>query len=140
MPFLIAINFKTMKKQILVLLIILTNLCLLKAQPSIQWQKSFGGSQGDGAYSICQAFDGGYVVAGYTGSNDSDVTVNHGNLDYWILKLNNTGSIEWQKSLGGTDKDFPYSIQQTADGGYIVAGQSISDDIDITGNHGQKDY
>ena len=140
MPLLIAINFKNMKKQILVLFIILTNLCLLNAQPSIQWQKSFGGSQGDGAYSICQAIDGGYVVAGYTGSNDSDVTVNHGNLDYWILKLNNTGSIEWQKSLGGTDKDFPYSIQQTADGGYIVAGQSISDDIDITGNHGQEDY
>ena len=61
-----------MKKQILVLLIIQTNLCLLNAQPSIQWQRSFGGSQSDGAYSICQAIDGGYVVAGYTGSNDSD--------------------------------------------------------------------
>ena len=44
------------------------------------------------------------------------------------------------KSLGETDKDFPYSIQQITDGGYIVAGQSISDDIDIIGNHGQKDY
>ena len=44
------------------------------------------------------------------------------------------------KSLGGTDKDFPYSIQQITDGRYIVAGQSISDDIDITGNHVQKEY
>ena len=44
------------------------------------------------------------------------------------------------KSLGETDKDFPYSIQQITDGGYIVAGKSISDDIDITGNHGQEDY
>ena len=42
------------------------------------------------------------------------------------------------KSLGETDKDFPYSIQQIADSGYIVAVQSISDDIDITGNLGQE--
>lgn len=79
-----------MKNQIPVLLVILTNLSLLNAQPSIHWQKSFDGSQGDGAYSICQTIDGGYVVAGYTGSNDSDVAVYHGNLDYWILKLKHT--------------------------------------------------
>ena len=129
-----------MKKPVFVIFIILTNLLLINAQPSIQWQKSFGGSQSDGAYSICQTTDGGYVVAGYTESNDSDIAVFHGNQDYWILKLNNAGSIEWQKSLGGTDKDFSYSVQQTTDGGYIVAGQSISDDIDISGNHGQEDY
>ena len=129
-----------MKKSVIVILFFLTNLLIINAQPSIQWQKSFGGSQSDGAYSICQTIDGGYVVAGYTESNDSDIAVFHGNQDYWILKLNNTGSIEWQKSLGGTDKDFSFSIQQTSDGGYIVAGQSISDDIDISGNHGQEDY
>ena len=129
-----------MKKSVIVILFFLTNLLILNAQPSIQWQKSFGGSQSDGAFSICQTTDGGYVVAGYTESNDSDIAVFHGNQDYWILKLNNTGSIEWQKSLGGTDKDFSFSIQQTSDGGYIVAGQSISDDIDISGNHGQEDY
>ena len=129
-----------MKKSVIVILFFLTNLLILNAQPSIQWQKSFGGSQSDGAFSICQTNDGGYVVTGYTESNDSDIAVFHGNQDYWILKLNNTGSIEWQKSLGGTDKDFSFSIQQTSDGGYIVAGQSISDDIDISGNHGQEDY
>ena len=129
-----------MKKSVIVILFFLTNLLIINAQPSIQWQKSFGGSQSDGAYSICQTTDGGYVVAGYTESNDSDIAVFHGNQDYWILKLNNAGSIEWQKSLGGTDKDFSYSVQQTTDGGYIVAGQSISDDIDISGNHGQEDY
>lgn len=129
-----------MKKSVIVILFFLTNLLIINAQPSIQWQKSFGGSQSDGAFSICQTNDGGYVVTGYTESNDSDIAVFHGNQDYWILKLNNTGSIEWQKSLGGTDKDFSFSIQQTSDGGYIVAGQSISDDIDISGNHGQEDY
>lgn len=129
-----------MKKSVIVILFFLTNLLIINAQPSIQWQKSFGGSQSDGAFSICQTNDGGYVVTGYTESNDSDIAVFHGNQDYWILKLNNTGSIEWQKSLGGTDKDFSFSIQQTSDGGYIVAGQSISDDIDISGNHGQEDF
>ncbi len=88
-----------------------------------------------------QTIDGGYIVAGYSNSNDGDVTGNHGNYDYWIVKIDTTGNIQWQKSLGGTGYDYAYSMQQTSDGGYVVAGQSDSNDGDITGNHGgSTDY
>ncbi len=107
---------------------------------NIQWQKSLGGSGGDGAYSIQQTTDGGYILAGSSNSNDGDVTDNHGSADYWVVKLNSTGDMQWQKSLGGSGGDGAYSIQQTNDGGYIVAGSSNSNDGDVTGNHGSADY
>ena len=53
--------------------------------PAIQWQKSLGGSNNDYAYAIRQTTDGGYIVAGYSFSNDGDVTGNHGGYDYWIV-------------------------------------------------------
>jgi len=60
--------------------------------PSIEWQKSLGGSSTDYARSIQQTSDGGYIVAGYSASMDGDVTGNHGG-DIWIVKLNSAGSI-----------------------------------------------
>ena len=111
----------------------------LDATGSIQWQKSLGGINGDVAKSIQQTNDGGYIVAGESDSNDGNVTGNHGNGDSWIVKLAATGSIQWQKTLGGTEEDYAYSIQQTNDGGYIVAGASYSNDGDVTGNHGDYD-
>lgn len=107
---------------------------------SIQWEKSLGGTEDDIAQFVQQTTDGGYVVVGYSMSTDLDVTGNHGMYDYWVVKLNDTGGIQWQKSLGGSDYDWPYSIQQTTDGGYIVAGWSYSTDGDVTGNHGEWDY
>lgn len=106
----------------------------------IQWQKSLGGSGSDTAKSIQQTADGGYIVAGYSESNDGDVSGNHGGRDYWIVKLNDTGDIQWQKSLGGSGDDWATSIQETIDGGYIIAGESYSNDGDVTGNHGYSDY
>src|SRR4051812_30988701 len=102
----------------------------------IQWQKSFGGSFGEAAYSVIQTFDGGYIVAGGGGSNDGDFTGNHGNEDYWIVKLSSSGSIQWQKCLGGTNADEATEIRQTSDSGYIIAGTSNSNDGDVSGNHG----
>ena len=107
---------------------------------NIQWQKSLGGTQNDSGLSIQQTTDGGYIVTGYSGSNDGDVTGNHGTIDYWVVKLDNSGNIQWQKSLGGTGDENGYFIQQTLDGGYIVAGYSNSNDGDVTGNNGANDY
>jgi hypothetical protein len=107
---------------------------------SIQWQKSLGGSGNDGTYSIQQTADGGYIVAGWSNSVDGEVAGNHGDYDYWIVKLSGAGSIQWQKSLGGSGRDITTSAQQTPDGGYIIAGYSTSTDGDVTGNHGNQDY
>lgn len=108
--------------------------------PSIQWQKSLGGSVTDYASSIQQTTDGGYIVAGQSSSSDGDVSVNHGQRDYWIVKLDTAGALVWQKDLGGSDNDEANSIQQTADGGYIVAGYTRSNDNDVSENHGLTDY
>lgn len=108
--------------------------------PSIEWQQSIGGTGDDYAYSIQQTTDGGYIVAGYSESNNGYVTGNNGLDDYWIAKLDEVGNMTWQKTLGGSGIDRAISIQQTMDGGYIVSGKSDSNNGDVTGNHGGKDY
>ncbi len=107
---------------------------------NIQWNNCYGGSGDDYANSIQQTSDGGYVVAGWSNSDDDEVTNNHGNFDYWILKINDTGAIQWEHALGGSLEDYAYSIQQTTDGGYIVAGWTGSSDGDVTGFFGTVDY
>jgi hypothetical protein len=107
---------------------------------TIEWQKTLGGTNGDYAISIQQTNDGGYIVSGYSSSTDGDVSGNHGGNDSWVVKLTSLGTIQWQKSIGGTWSDYATSIQQTNDGGYIVAGQSDSNDGDVSGNHGSGDY
>jgi hypothetical protein len=112
----------------------------LTSTGEIDWQKSLGGSGDDWAYSIQQTTDGGYIVAGWSWSNDGDISGNHGGVDYWIVKLTSTGDIDWDKSLGGSGADFAFFIQQTTDGGYIITGWSTSNDGDATVNHGGEDY
>lgn len=104
--------------------------------PAIEWQKCLGGSKIDYAHSIYPAEDGGYIVAGFSYSNDGDLNINKGYADFWIVKMTNDGAIQWQRSLGGSGSDIPYSIKQTKDEGYIVAGSSASNDKDVIGNHG----
>jgi hypothetical protein len=84
------------------------------------WIKTYGGTGSEYMYSIQQTSDGGYIVAGETSSFGA------GNTDAWLLKLNADGVIEWQKAYGGAGSEYMYSIQQTSDGGYIVAGETNS--------------
>ncbi|HEY1039258.1 MAG TPA: T9SS type A sorting domain-containing protein [Bacteroidia bacterium] len=105
----------------------------------IQWQKCFGGTGNDNGYFIRQASDGGYIFVSTTFSTDGDVTSNNGGADGWFVKLDNTGSIEWQKSIGGTGNESLLAVRQTADGGYIAAGSTWSNDGDVSGNHGGQD-
>jgi len=127
-----------MKKIILLMFILFWK--FTDGQPNIQWKKCYGGSADEAANSVRQTSDLGFIVAGYSGSIDGDVTGNHGSWDYWILKIDSAGIIQWQKSYGGTGDDQATSVQQTNDGGYIIAGFSNSNDGDVTGNHGNYDY
>jgi len=111
----------------------------LNSNGDIQWQKNLGGSADDNASSVRQTSDGGYIIAGDTRSNDDDVNGNHGDNDYWIVKLSSDGTFQWQKCLGGSIGDFAFSIEPTTDGGYIVGGLSYSNDGDVSGNHGNND-
>jgi len=107
----------------------------LDSTGNIEWQKCLGGSSSEGAMKIKQTTDGGYAVAGYTSSQDGDVSGNHGKNDYWVVKLSDTGAIEWQKCLGGSGNDYAQCIIQTADGGFAVAGYTNSQDGDVSGIH-----
>jgi uncharacterized delta-60 repeat protein len=92
----------------------------LDSSGNIQWSRAIGGTNNDGAESIQQTSDGGYIVAGYTYSFGA------GNYDALIVKLNSSGNIQWSRAIGGTNEDQALSIQQTSDGGYIVAGVTNS--------------
>lgn len=127
-------------KKIILLFFTLASIEIIKAQPTIQWQKALGGTVGDLAQTIQQTFDGGYIVVGTTASNNGDVSGNKGNDDYWAVKTNSTGTIQWQKCLGGTSFEASFSVYQTADSGYVIAGYAASNNGDVTGNKGNDDY
>ena len=110
------------------------------AQPSIQWQKALGGNKAEEAKCIQQTSDGGYIVVGFSESNNGNASGWHGNIDFWVVKLSNSGEVQWQKMLGGTQAESAYSVHQTNDGGYIVAGYTNSNNGDVSGLHGESDF
>lgn len=101
----------------------------LDAQGNIEWQKSIGGDSSDFLQSIKVTFDGGYILGGMSSSaiGDDKTEPWYGDLDYWVIKLDSLGNIEWQKTMGGMNTDRLFAIEQTTDGGYICAGWSSSD-------------
>lgn len=105
----------------------------------LEWQKLYGGSDWDQFKSIQQTSDGGYIVAGESQSTDITGLKNHGSTDYYVVKLNTGGNIEWQQMYGGNSWDATESIQQTNDGGYIIAGKSESTNITGVTNYGADD-
>jgi hypothetical protein len=96
-----------------------TDVYLIKtdANGNEQWTKTFGGRKG---YSVQQTTDGGYIIAGWT------ETFGNGNADVLLIKTDGSGTEQWTKTFGGTDNDCGYSVQQTSDGGYIIAGKTGS--------------
>ena len=120
--------------------VLLVMALLALAVSGCTFQKMEGGSSEDLAWSIQQTRDGGYIVAGYSDSTDIPGVTNHGYADYYLLKLDAKGEVDWQQMEGGSGWDGAYSIQQTRDGGYIVAGLSYSTDIPGVFNHGGEDY
>jgi uncharacterized delta-60 repeat protein len=92
----------------------------LYSDGSTQWARNIGGSSADVAHSIIQSSDGGYVVAGRTRSFGA------GYDDFYVVKLDSEGNVMWTKTIGGSLTDIAYSIVQSSDGGYIVAGYTQS--------------
>jgi hypothetical protein len=103
----------------------------LNRQGVIEWQKTYGGEYADLLRSMEQTTDNGYILAGYSNSpiSGDKTEANNGSGDYWIIKLNDSGEIQWQKTYGAEGDDQPYVIHQTADGGYIAGGNSNSTNV-----------
>jgi hypothetical protein len=93
-----------------------------------QWDARFGGSKDEYLGAVQQTPDGGYILGGYSFSKISgDKTqASQGGADYWIVKTDGNGVKQWDARFGGTKDDIFHSLQQTADGGYILGGYSDS--------------
>lgn len=119
-----------------------------------QWDKVFGGEDDDRLTIVQQTKDGGYIFGGYSlspisgdktqGSQDTSLLINQRG-DYWIVKTDMLGNKQWDKRFGGANCEELYSLQQTADGGYILGGYSFSDSSgdktqNIWGGNGDWDY
>lgn len=102
---------------------------------NLEWQQTFGGSGDDRGNQILQTVDNAFVIFGSSDSNDRDVTNNNGNSDFWIAKLNSSGSILWQKSLGFSGRDYGTSLTTTIDGGFLVIGE-----LDVTSSGGEGNF
>ncbi|WP_277749817.1 PKD domain-containing protein [Methanoculleus taiwanensis] len=113
----------------------------LDADGGLSWQKCLGGTGDEAAYGIGLIGDGGYILAGYTTSSDGgDVSGQHGLSDAWVVRVNTTGSIEWQRCIGGSGSEALLSIRPTAEGGSIAAGYTNSNSIgDIGTTKGGRD-
>jgi predicted secreted protein len=88
--------------------------------PPVKWNKTYGGNSPDVAYAMQQTSDNGYVITGYTSSFGA------GGADFWLVKTDSNGNSQWNKTYGGLNKDEAYSVEQTSDGGYIIAGTTRS--------------
>jgi hypothetical protein len=103
-----------MKKLLVILL------CLPMIGYGQGWETTFGGTDSDGGASVQQTTDGGYIITGSTQS------FGNGGSDIWLIKTDGNGDTLWAKTFGGSDDDYGLSVQQTTDGGYIIAGETSS--------------
>jgi len=104
------------------------------ATNQLQWQKTYGGSDDDRGVDLIQTSDNGYAVIGKSKSNDLEVSENAGFDDFWVSKLDSSGTIIWEYSFGFAGSDTPYSIIQTNDNGYLLSGV-----LDVSASNGQGD-
>jgi len=98
---------------------------------TLQWQNIYGGSDFDRGSHIIQTNDGGYAIFGSSQSSDGDATENNGFIDFWILKLNASGAISWEKSFGFSGAEDGISLIQTNDNGFLLTGV-----LDVTASGG----
>jgi hypothetical protein len=86
----------------------------------VDWSETYGGVQDDGAKSVIQAVDGGYVIAGYTESYGA------GGFDIYLIKVDSEGNLLWDRTYGGSQSDGANCVVQAGDMGYVIAGYTTS--------------
>ncbi|MBN8680355.1 MAG: T9SS type A sorting domain-containing protein [Chitinophagales bacterium] len=122
----------------LLLFFLLLPSCAL-SQPSIEWATAIGGSSADEAHAIQLAANGDCMAVGYSTSNNGDFFGKYGAVDIWLTRLDASGNLVWKQNYGGLDDDRAFALKSTLDGGWILAGHTYSNSIDVSGNHGDFD-
>lgn len=87
---------------------------------TVTFEKTYGGASSDYGNSMCQTSDGGYVMTGSTMSYGAGLN------DVYIIKADNNGNLIWEKTYGGADQDYGQSVCETSDGGFVIAGYTVS--------------
>ena len=111
----------------------------IDAQGNVQWRKYFGGTNNDRAHAVVQSNDGGFVMAGFSESDDFDISDSKGSYDFWVVKITSTGDLVWERSFGGSGIEISYDIAKTTDNGYVITGNTFSNDSDVSKNNGESD-
>ncbi len=111
----------------------------IDAQGNVQWRNYFGGTNNDRAHAVVQSNDGGFVMAGFSESDDFDISDTKGSYDFWVVKISSTGDLVWERSFGGSGIEISYDIAKTADNGYVITGNTFSNDTDVSKNNGESD-
>lgn len=105
----------------------------------LEWSRAIGGSLADNGIETVELGNGDIMLLGATTSADGDIALNHGGNDVLLARLNSTGDLLWLRTYGGALGDGGYSIVPTSDGGFVIGSVSISNDGDVTGNHGDSE-
>lgn len=111
----------------------------LDANGALEWRRYFGGTNNDRAFATVPSDDGGILMVGASESLDFDVSQPNGSYDFWAVRLDNTGSLLWEKSLGGSEIDNAYAVTKSLDGNYVIAGDTRSSDGDVSNFRGSAD-
>ena len=111
----------------------------LDADGNIMWRKFFGGTNNDRSFGVINAYDGGFILVGASESNDFDISNSKGSYDFWVVKVDKNGNFEWDRSFGGTGIDQAQDIAKTADGNYVLVGNTFSADTQVSQNYGESD-
>ncbi len=111
----------------------------LDASGNLQWQRCLGGGENDRGCGVRQTADGGFIIVAETSSSGGDVMGNHGMIDIWVVKLDASGNLRWQRCYGGSNDEMAGGIEIASDGGYILIGTTNSGDGDVTANNGGSD-
>jgi hypothetical protein len=104
----------------------------LDASGAYQWHRCYGGKKYDRFNSIARMADGNYLLCGQTSSSNGDVAGLHGESDIWLVIIDESGNLLWQKCFGGSSLDRGSQALQTTDGSIVVFGQTFSTDGDVT--------
>jgi hypothetical protein len=106
----------------------------------LQWRGYFGGTNNDRSHAVVQSDDGGFVMAGFSESDDFDITDTQGSYDFWMVKVDAIGNMLWERSFGGSGIEIAHDIAKTNDGGYVLTGNTFSTDGDISQANGESDF
>jgi hypothetical protein len=111
-------------------------LAYLDADGALVWSRTYGGSDGEEGAAVRPCADGGFMFAGYTASNDGDVSGNHGYEDAWVGRTDHRGQLLWQRALGGGYDDRFYGLERMVDDRFVCVGTVRSFDGDVPDLHG----